>query len=625
MFGRSLRVPQLAAAVFVLAAASVCQAADPEPKTRLPIGSANTIVAIRLKSINGAIKSFTDIVTAFEPKMAPMIDVQVAQGLKKFPGVDRDKPFAILILDPEKFDDPIVGVLPLADPKAFGEGVQDVPVAVIGKLGVIGDHEAARTEVMEYLKTNGIKAVPAADMTSFAVASADAGALMTRYKKQIQAGLQMLRMKATGKAPAGENEADIEIDGEKEPADEAAPALDPKKREMAIRGIDHTLKLIEHIEKQGGLVELGLSGSRSVITAKITADAIPGTPFAEFLSKNNLPANRALAKLLPKDAVTSSITTFDPASFSEAGLGMVSVACNIFGLGDDETKAINKVLADALANATGLSAQAEVPVKDGVSVVALQGIKDKDVARKSTQAIIALSKQGAIGDFLKKYGVLATLAVKHREHLGIPIDKMEITVDFDTLAAALSIDPGGREKMRKQMEDTFLATYGHKNKIAVEVAYGKRLSATTYGLEYAATMNKQIELMKAGGAGSLATVAEYQAALNRYPADISAFWHLSLFGKAEAIGKMMTQRMGPMMGGMDIFPKRSELPAEEEPISGAATVKADRILIEMRIPVKPVQAFAAVVQRKIAEQMKKKMEEMQEKGKPAVEDPFEEF
>jgi len=607
MPSRRIKLAALVSAAIVLAGTSLCEAAQ----SKLPFGSANTIVTVRVKNIDAAIKAVTDVVTAFEPKMAPLINVQVTQMLAKLPGIDKGKPFAILILDPQKFDEPVIGVFTLADPKLFREGVKDAPVQVIGKLGVIGEHEAARTEVIEYLTAGGIKAIPTADMTGLAVASADIGDLTRRYKKQMQAGLQMLKMKVAGKLPGME----AEDEGEAKP-EEGEEGLDPKKRQMALKAIGYALKLIDQLEKQGGLVELGLTADRDMVTATFSADAVPGTPFAEFLMKNNRPVNRALAKLLPSNAVSTSMMSFDPASFGDVGIGIVTIACDIFGLGADETKAVKEVLADAMKNSSGIQAQAEVPVKGGIGGIALQGIKDKDAARSSMQAAIALTKKGEIGDLLKKYGISITMTVKHREHMGIPIDKMEIAVDLDTLTAALPIPPDAREERKKGLADTFEMAYGHKDKLIMEIAYGKQLSATTYGLDYAGTMDKQIELMKARGVGSIARVPEYQTALESHPRGMSAFWHASLFGQAEKIGGMMAKKMGPMMGGMDIFPKRSELPAEEQPISGSALIKDNRITVRADIPIKPIQAVVAVIQRKLEEAMKKKMEEMEVPKKP---------
>ena len=597
MSSRRVKLAALVSAAVVLAGASLCDAAQ----SKLPLGSANTIVAVRVKSIDAALKAATDVVTAFEPKAAPMINVQATQMLAKLPGIDKGKPFAILILDPQKFDDPMIGIFTLADPKLFREGVKNTPVQVIGKLGVIGEHEAARGEVVEYLKAGGIKAVPTADMTGLAVASVDVGDLTRRYKKQMQAGLQMMKMKVAGKMPG--------MEAEDEKAEEG---LDPKNRQMALKAIDYALKLIDQLEKQGGLVEAGLTADGNMVTATFSADAVPGTPFAEFLMKNNRPVNRALAKLLPSNSVSTSMTSFDPASAGELGIGLVTIACDIFGLGADETRAVKEVLADAMKNRSGLQAQAEVPVKGGIGGIALQGIKDKDAARSSMQAIVELTKKGEIGDFLKKYGISVAMTVKHREHMGIPIDKMEIAVNLDTLTAALPIPPDARKEMKKSLADTFEMAYGHKDKLVVEIAYGKQLSATTYGLEYADTMNKQIELMKARGAGSIARVPEYQAALESHPRDMSVFWHVSLFGQAEKIKQMMAKQMGPMMGGMDFFPKRSELPAKEQPISGSALIKDNRITIRADIPIKPVQAFVGVIRRKLEEAMKKRMEDMQD-------------
>ena len=612
MSGRSLRVSLLAAAVLVLAAAFMGHAEAAQPKAKLPLGSANTIVTIRIASMNAAVKGMAELVTAFQPEAAPAINMMIMQQLAQFPGVDRDKPMAILILDPQKFNDPVVGIFPLLDPKAFSEGVEAAPVAVVGKLGIIGDHEGARAEVIAYLKAGRIKAVPVADMTSTAVVSAHSGSLIARYKKQIVAGFAEMKMEV---AAAG--------------ADEEEPVLDAEKRAMITRCIDYARKFVDGIEKQGGLVEIGVSADGKLIKTTLSVTAVPGSPFASFLAKNSLPINRGLAELLPKNATASSIMAFDPVSFGEVGLGVVNIGCDILGMGVDETAAINKAFSAAMANASGLSAQAEVPVKGGMGGIALNGIKDKAAARAAMQAMMALADQGAIGKFLKKYGVSVSMEIKHREHRGIPIDKMAFNVDLDTLIAALPVEPEVGQVVKKEVEKAFLKAYGHKNKLTMEVVYGKRLAATAYGPDLTNTMNKQIDLMRAGGEGSIAGVPAYRDALAAHPADASLFVHLSLFGKIEEIGEAMAESMGPLMGGMNIFPKRSELPAEEEFIGAATTIKGNRVTTEICVPVGPLKAIVAVVKQKVAEQMRRQMEERRKNAEDADDggddQPFEDF
>jgi len=596
----------LVAALAVLVVVSAGLAAEPESK--LPFGSKNTIVTIRLKSIDAALKGVSILMTTADPGLAAKFNKEMAGGLEKYPGIDRAKPFVFLFLDPDKFDDPTVGIFTLKDAKAFDEGVEEAPVKVVGNLGVIGEHEAALNEVADYLKAEGIKAIPVADMTDLAVVTTHAGDLMTRYKKQMRAGLEELKAEITGEEPEVELEDDADL-GDDDDNDEG---LTPKQKEMALKAIDYANKLIDGVEAQAGLLQLGASITADRLTIKMSAEATPETDFAAFLAKNNRPVNRALAKLLPKNAITSSISAFDPESVGKIGIGLVTIACDIFGLEAEETKRINAVLADAFANSSGLQAQAELPGKGGVRGITLQGIKDRDKAQAIQKAFFDLAKQGAIADFLKKYGVSVALSPKHREHAGIPIDQLEIAVDFDTLADALPLDEDDREEFmdegRQEIEKALERMYGHKNKIVMEIAYGKSIVATTYGLNHATAMDRQIDLMRAGGAGSIATLPEYRAALESYPRSVSAFYHVSLFGKLQSFVEMMAGG-GDMPFPPDMFPKRDELPAKEDPISGAVLVKGNHVVTEVRVPLKPVNALITVVKRKMMEKMMEGVED----------------
>ena len=588
MFVRKMRRCVWAVAAAMALAASAAAAADP-PRARLPLGSPNALLCIRVKDLGSVIKAVTDVASQFDPNAGPMVGMQMRAALQKLPGIEENAPLAVLLLDPKKYKVPLVGVFTLKDPDLF-KNIPDMQTVTVGKLGISANDEGAMAEVAQEIKAKGLRAVPTGDMTDMVVVSADMPAVIKRYKMDIQGGLQLLKLKLGGM-----------------PADPAAPP-DPT-RQMGIKALGYVEKLVQAVEEQSGVVSMGATLTAREGTLNLAADAVPGSDFATFLRGMTTPANKELTKFLPKEAYVTSVSTVDPAARAKLAVGMVKAVGDVLGLAQAETDTICKVIHDATANMTGLEAGAAIAVKDGQAGIALSGIRDKDKAREITRGALALVKTGKIGEFFTKYGITVSLAERHRNYQNIPVDKVEVVIDMDKLVAALPVPPEAKVNAKQQLGQVLKMAYGFENKIVAEMVYGKKLVVVAYGLEYDKLIEKQIGLMKSGGADGIGSVAEYMAALDRHPRSSSTLWHFSLFGYADVLGKMMAKNMGPMMPA-NMFPTRAELPAKEVPISGSARVEGDRLLMTIHVPVDPIKAFADVMKRK----MQKAMQEMMQRG-----------
>lgn len=586
-------------AAIILVGASVGFAAD-TAKSSLPFGSPDTIVSLRVKSINAGLDAIVQIVSVFQPTAAPMMRQQIEGEIdNEMPGVDKDGPMAVLLLDPEKYQDPngfgeppVVGVFTLKDPKLFqqGAGAGDVEIEVVGKLGLICDWDKPLADVVQYIKDAGIAAVPTGGMTDLLVIDAHAGDLLNRYKMDIQTGLDRLRLQSGGQVEPG---------AEPPPEAEAPTA----EQQMMLKAIDYFAKLIDEVEQQVGHMQLGVSFVRDRFTGKLSIESTPGSDFAEFLEKNDVPANRALAKYLPKEAFMTSIMSYDVASVRDLYVGMTRIVYDILGLSEDETDKVCKALGDAIDATSGVGAGAGIAA-EGTASVGLYGINDSETARANVKALFALTKEGAIGDLMNKYGMTMAHTEEHRGHAGVPIDKVEMIIDFDKLSAAMP--PTNETQMLVEMWKQMLKTsYGYEDRIVGEMVFGKKLLAATYGAGHAGLMDRQIDLMKSGGKNSIADLPAYRAALERHVKESAAVGHLSLFGYADTIGKTLGDLMSIMgPAGMNLFPTRDELPAHEDFMSMSIRMEENRAVIAADVPIQPIKAFA--------EAMNKKMQKMQE-------------
>ena len=585
MLGRRMKVSALFAAVTVTVGAWPCSGAD-ALRSKLPFATRDTILAVRVKNINRLVQGFTSVVTAIDPAGAAMVTRMVGAGLGQLPGIDMNAPAAILILDPRRFEDPVVGVFTLTDPNLFRGGVKGAQTAVAGKLGVVSDKAGPVEAVVQAINDARLGAIPTRDMTEMVVVSADVGGLLKRYGLEIRGALQLARLKLAG--PGGQ------------------PPADPIKQ-MALRALGHAAELIAQTEKQAGVAEFGVSLSGKAITGSLSAEATPGSAFATYLSRNNIPVNRTLPRYLLKDAILSVIASSEPASRTDLTLGMIRVMCDILGLGAGETQALCRALDEFHRNLSGLHATAVVPVKDEMAGVELHGIKESGRARASVKAIcqVTMAPDSVIGGRLKQFGLAMSLAERHRTYKGVPIDKMEYSIEFDKLVAALPIPADAK----RGLVDALKAAAKHRKKYVLEVAYGTKLLVVADITTSNEVMNKQIDLMKGGGLDGIARLPEYSAALDRQPKDAVAFWHVSLYGYSDAIGKMMAKQAGAAgaRGGMNFFPTRAELPAKDTPISGSVQVERNRITLKAHVPVEPVAAFAQVIKRKFEAAMKEMM------------------
>jgi hypothetical protein len=595
MLKRRMSSMLMVAMAVVVAGASMCSGAD--VKSSLPFGSDNTVAVVRLKSIDKTLTAVTELVTSFDPNTGAQVSMMAKMQLAQLAGIDQSKPAAILILDPKKYTEPIVGVFALKDAAAFRK-VQIAKTLVVGQLGLLSNDEAALAEVGQALKARGLAAVPTADMTEMIVANANIKEIMTRYKMEIQTGLAVAKMQLGGGMGG------MEPDG-------AAPP-DPKKQ-MAMKALDYVNKLAAQIEKQGGPVEVGLNISKAEIVSRFMVEAAAGSDFAQFLAKNSKPVSPALAQYLPKNAAQTSIALSDPESMAKLGVGIVEIACDIFGLSNDEALRIRTAMIDSFSNFTGLQASAALVMGDGQAGVSLTGIKNSDAARKANRSLFQLANTGKIGEFLKTYGVAVKVTEKKREYGGIPIDRVEILLDAETILAALDVPADARAMMKQQIAKSLKSSYGHEDRVVMEMAYGKSLAVAAYGPSVDKVMDGQIELMKARGVGSIGRTAEYKTALARHPKDACMLTHVSLYAYSDMLGKMMANQMGGM-GAMDIFPTRAELPATDDPISGSARISGTKATLLMHVPVKPIAAFADVMKKKAAKAMQDMMKNAQPQG-----------
>ncbi|MFO7897726.1 MAG: hypothetical protein R6V58_01550 [Planctomycetota bacterium] len=382
---------------------------------------------------------------------------------------------------------------------------------------------------------------------------------------------------------------------------------------MGLRALDHAALLIQGTQKQAGLAELGLTFGKDRIKANLAMEAVAGTDAAQFLSKNNIAARKALTKLLPKNAIATSVSSYDPESFFGMVLGVVGGACDIAGLAEAEKTQIHQKLKGLYGAMTGANAQAMVPTDKGFAAVSVHATKGPEATRARVKEALELAQHGALGDLCQKYGLTITFTPAHRKYKNIPVDKVGVKIDAEKLAAALPLPA----EAKRELPEALKRGLQNRDAFVTEFVYPKRAMVTADVSAGPEPMNAMIDLIKTGGADGIGSSAEYRAALDKHPQRSLALWHVSLFGYLDAMNKMM-QQAGKEAAEMNLMPTREELPAEEEPITGAVRIEGNRLIISADVPVQPIAAFTQVMKKKMEEKMRKQMEMMEEAPAPAV-------
>ncbi len=577
------------ASVFCLVAVFAVSAAGEVRESRLALGTDDTLVTIRTRSINDTLQKLTEMVTKVEPEAGAMMAGAPQMIFGQFQGVDLNGPAAVLILDPKENDeDAVAAIFTLAQAGQF-QGPPDAKSRAVGTLGLVADTEEILDKVAGMLADKELEVIPTRDMGDQIVVQGDIGWLLQRYKEDIEAGFE---------------------EGRDELADADPDEVPDELKQIGLRALEHVGRLIEQVGAQAGLADLGVSFSEDLITSNLSMEAMPDSDFAEFLGKNDIPANKDLTRWLPEESVYTFIHSYDPQSLSALNLGLVASLGEIAGIPEEEKDQIQAALSNMYDQTTGRQAQAQVPTEKGLASISVIGTKDSDGARAAMRQVIALAKQGTLGQVLDQYGVDIELTEAHRTHEGVPVDKMEINIDAEKMAGALPIEMDDED--RAELAEGLKKGLQDRDGAVTEIVYATSVMVTVDVSEGPDPMNKMIDLVRTSR--GIGRNADYQAALDKHPAESVALWHASLFGIIDGISRTIKQHMDDeedemVMGPGALLPARDELPDEEELITGSARIEGNRIVATNHIPVQPVAALLKVMQEKMQAMMMQQFEQ----------------
>jgi len=574
----------------IVAAAVLCVAVcvplfAQEPASTLPVSVPDAIVLLRIKNINHAAQTLIDTAASFNPMFAPTVQQGIDEMKRELAGVNLDAPAALLILGADK--EPL-GIFTLSDPQAFEQNEQaTAALKALGNLGFICDDAETVDSAIAAFKEKGITAIPTADMKDMLVMDANMSELMAKFKPEITAGIETARMAIAGADGAG------------------ADAL-TETQGMTLRALNHLEKLVDEIERQGGPMQMGLSFNPHEAAVNLDMSVTPGSAAAQLFSENSMPVNLTLAKYLPQDVYWSTIQSFAPESQARVMNWLVDMAADVFMLDAAEADAMHKAVATQAAALTGLNGSAEIADANGAKTsIMIFGITSRDAARESVKGFIELTKNGKLGKLAEEYGFTVNFFERHRDSDGIPVDKIEISIDFNKIADAFAVPAEQREFFIRAMSDAIRKTYGTDNTIVMEIAYGKKLATLVHGADVETHMDKQVALLKSGS-GGLLDMAEYKQAIANQQEKASALMHFSLFRFNDVLAGMLADQ-GMMMGPMQMLPTRAELPPVDQPMSMGVVFSENKMSMKFHVPMQPIRDYVNIVQRKMMQMMQQMM------------------
>jgi len=576
MLNHQRRACVLGAMAMVLLGASVCSGAEP-PKNRLPFTTPDTIVAVRIRNVDEFVKNAGAALSAIDEGGGPMAEAMLGGMIGQLPGIDRAGPAAILVLDPRKHRIPGVGVVTLKDPALF----RNVPIgrtAVVGKLGVIAQKAGALNEVVQALREGRVKAIPTRDMSEMVAVGADVGGLLQRFKLEIGTGIQLAKLTLGG-------------------GKEGEFPLDPAKR-LTLKALDYAAKLVAATEKQAGPAELALSFNGKQVTGHLALEATPNTPFAAFLRKQTVRPNAKLANYIPKDAFVTAVVASEPVSRDALALGLLEIICDIADVDEQSARSLSGAVKDFYGNLSGLHVSAARATQGEMQGIELHGIRDAAACRTGVRKFY---RNPALVKIMSRFGITMTLTEAHRTYNRVPVDKLEMKINWQTLMGALPFPPEIREAAVAAIKQAQT-----KDRHVMEMVYGTSLFAVVDSSTGTATMDKQIDLIRSRVPDGIGTVPEVAAAYSRQPRNVSALWHLSLFGMSDAIHKQTAKQLAVLgKEGPNMMPPRNDLPAKETPLSGSVRVEGNRVLVGVHVPMATLSAFAQAMKKRFQAEMMK--------------------
>jgi len=521
---------------------------------------------LRAKSINEVFGKAQQLAMQINPLLAGSVSPQfVAKklGIENLKGVDLDKAWGLLFLNPKQFKKPVVAVVPVGDFDALvgAAGAAPIQIQNLGKLALIGADAQACKAVQGALE--GIQGISTEGLRGDLEVRGDIDNIMRVARPDIENGLKQVSMAM--------NQAKQMAGAQMDP--EAMGAM----LEAQLRSL---VSLLDQTSEVGFSLTIGEDGLRlgNTITAKENTD------LAKWLSELPKPTHQVSAALPRKEALMTWSGEFGNKGWTTFYAQMVDGILDALALPEEGAGQLKKLTETLIGGMDGTMAGSVSADKDGLTVAYCLGYDGSDAFRDAIRGACKLSVEGEFSEMYKKMGMQVEASFK-------PGARTKDGVEVDLFTYSMKPPAGaGDNPMVKQQMKVMQAIYG--DPITYEIAYvGKKVLAVM-GKGAPASMDALIEQAKKGGG----TVPDAIKTAQGLFEEGGQFYGTLSFQKAyeavEAIGGAFLPMLAANAGGPAI-----RIPGP--PLGVYSSAKDNQVRCELFIPAKPIAAIQAIVMQKM--------------------------
>jgi len=552
-----------------------------DTKKTVPIP--HLLAVVRAKGINQLVANAQQMAMEINPMLAGFVSAQgLAQGLgwQGMQGVDGDAPLALLLLNPDKFDEPAVGLIPVTDYDQFSQVGGPSP-RNLGKFAMVGESAEAMDAVAGALE--GISAIPIDDMKGDLEVRVDMNAAMKALEphlddmmSEMNEGLSMMGQMGGG-------------------------SMDPEALGTVVKAeVDWLLNMA----RESSEAAFSLSMSKEGVRTNTSLTAKEGAKLAQWFS--SVPAaSHKLASLLPaEEALMTFSGEVGNKGWTDLYLDILEKLLPAFKVGTEDGKKVVDSARTLMGAMDGSMAGVMDMGKDGITGVFCMGAKGGADLKTAMRDAMKSIDVGRLNEVYKQMGMPMEFRFQ-------PAARTSNGVEIDVFEYALKGAEGGNENpiMQQQMK-MMSALYG--DKVTYEIACLDKMILMVVGKDGSQTMDKLIPRANqlAAGGSMPAAIQSAQKALGADGQFYGAFSLKRMVGMVEAIMSAMMPAMG---GGAAPGGPAVQIPGP--PIGFCGKAKGNRAELECFIPVKPFGAIQAYFMQK-AQQM-----QQQGGGAPGGGDP----
>jgi hypothetical protein len=527
------------------------------------------LACVRAKGINTLMTNAQQMLMQVNPVLAGFVSAEGFgqnvgwEGLK---GLDRDAPFCILILNPDKFGEPAVMLLPITN---FEEIPQEGVLSFrnLGKFALAGRNTEALDVVAGVLE--GVAGVSMDEMKGDLEFRADIKAIMDAAGPHIEEGMKEMSQAFSQLGQMGAGQMNPEMLGAIFKAE-----------------IDWLLDMA----KQSSEATCSLSMTADGLRLGFALTANQGSKLTEWFGSVPVASHKLATALPAEEALMTFSGECGTKGWPELYTSILEKLLPAFNLPAEDSATLMNSTKSFIQKMDGAGAATFNVGKDGISGVFCMGATQGPEIKATVRELGKLMSEGKFTEFYKQAGVSMEVSFK-------PAARTKDGVEIDLFSYKFVFPEGAEQNpIQQQQMKMMKALYG--DTLAYEIAYLDKVVLATLGKAASQEMDALIARAKQGGGTIPQTIQASQSIFGKDCQFYGTYSLKKMVEVIEAIGGLV--HPGFAAGAAPAV----EIPGP--PIAFSGKAKDNRAEVEVFIPVKPFASLQVYFMQK--------MQQMQPKG-----------